>query len=59
MDEPYSLYEFSRETKTARRQAFTWREFIDLRGQDDVFTEVFAVRTFGAMVDGPRSRWSW
>ena len=50
--DPYSLYEFSRDTKTARRQAFTWREFIDLRSQSDAFTDLFAVRTFGTTVDG-------
>jgi predicted permease len=52
VDDPYSLYELSRDTKTTRRQAFTWREFIDLRGEADVFTDVFAVGTFKAMVQG-------
>src|SRR5687768_18256743 len=52
VDDPYSLYEFSRDTGTDRRQPFTWREFIALRDQTNLFTDLFALRTFYAMVDG-------
>src|SRR5918999_1746160 len=50
--DPYSLYEFSRDTRTVRRQAFTWREFADLKGEEVLFSELFAARTFRAQVDG-------
>jgi predicted permease len=50
--DPHSLYEFSRDTKTARHEAFTWREYTHLQGQSDVFSELFATRTFRLTVDG-------
>ena len=34
--DPYSLYEFSKDTKTARREPFTWREYTQLHDQSDL-----------------------
>lgn len=50
--DPYSLYEFGRDTKKTRWEGFTWREYTHLYSQSDVFSDLFATRTFRATVDG-------
>jgi predicted permease len=50
--DPFSLYEVSVDTTVTRRRPFTWREYNELTGRSDIFSELFAGRTFRAVVDG-------
>src|SRR5579872_2146915 len=50
--DPYSLYSFTWVNRAGRSHAFSWREFDSFRKNNQVFSEVAALRLLYARVDG-------